>query len=584
MNDKLLSVNFGGISLLRRFAGALHGSRLVRAALCVIACAFVALGCGWAGTEHSVRFNGWLSERDMGRLPPLPFDARGGKARSGTTADEDDGKEFESWRHRVGEVDGLWRKAGELAAGGDLTQARKALDDYLAAADDDRCGDTHWSITGECSQQRRNSAVDQLDALGNGAAESAAARAYLNARRAYDAWLMGTVVKAAAPKMHSSPRYGYDGREIKSDEVVKETSAEEVWRALDAVPRGRDLDDNVAYLRAAVLYREDEKAEAVEAFKQLAARFPRSEKREAALYMAGVVEMKLSRSYTGEYATADGACPQCRDEAWVAARDSFTRLLREFPRGRYAPDARGWLAYLALRVGDTAGGLLEYYRLLSAETDERRRREAVTSLCLSRDKAGDHDLDKIEAALEREPPQVALTYAYHNIYNYALRHGVYVEIHEEDNPYRHAKNNSTSGYHQESYEWEQKERERLSGIAERKELKRVAAFATRLMLRHPRAGVGGGFALRVAQADLELGEDKSARELARRALSLGVAGDERAAALWVRGVAEQRLRDFGAARQTFSALVAEFPGGDLTEGARRQLAMAAEDAGDLDAA
>lgn len=31
-----------------------------------------ALGCGWVGTSHSVRFNDYQTEREMGRLPPLP--------------------------------------------------------------------------------------------------------------------------------------------------------------------------------------------------------------------------------------------------------------------------------------------------------------------------------------------------------------------------------------------------------------------------------------------------------------------------------------------------------------------------------
>jgi hypothetical protein len=52
----------------------------------------------------------------------------------------------------------------------------------------------------------------------------------------------------------------------------------------------------------------------------------------------------------------------------------------------------------------------------------------------------------------------------------------------------------------------------------------------------------------------------------------------------VRGVAEYRLKELAASRRTFESLISEFPNGDLTEGARRYVAMAAEDAGDLDAA
>ncbi|HEU4594289.1 MAG TPA: hypothetical protein VFS10_03895, partial [Pyrinomonadaceae bacterium] len=160
----------------------------------------------------------------------------------------------------------------------------------------------------------------------------------------------------------------------------------------------------------------------------------------------------------------------------------------------------------------------------------------------------------------------------------------HVQVPEETNPYRHYKDESGYGYSDDYYAWEERERARLRREAEKKALARVASFATRMMRRHPRAETGGGFALRVAQVQLELGDAQAAQELARRALSSGVAGDERASALWVKGAAEQRLRDYAASRRTLEALVKEFPAGDLTEGARRLLAVTAEDAGDLDAA
>jgi hypothetical protein len=32
------------------------------------------LGCGWPGTDHSVRFNFYRTAKEFGRLPPLPRD------------------------------------------------------------------------------------------------------------------------------------------------------------------------------------------------------------------------------------------------------------------------------------------------------------------------------------------------------------------------------------------------------------------------------------------------------------------------------------------------------------------------------
>src|SRR5687767_5348349 len=55
--------------------------------------AVVAAGCGWFGTEHSVRFNYWHGERQFSRLPPLPFDARARTKPDYRSEDEGEGGE-----------------------------------------------------------------------------------------------------------------------------------------------------------------------------------------------------------------------------------------------------------------------------------------------------------------------------------------------------------------------------------------------------------------------------------------------------------------------------------------------------------
>ncbi|MCA1632147.1 MAG: outer membrane protein assembly factor BamD, partial [Acidobacteria bacterium] len=572
-------------SLRRRLVGASLGAFVL-----FVVGAGVAVGCGWVGTQHSVRFNGWLDEKDFSRLPPLPFSAR--VKTKDVDADEEEWEEsYERQKELAKEVDALWRRADFAAEGGELEAARKLLNEYLGRAGDDGCGENESWAAGGCVLDRRNSAADQLDALAalERGASAQAVRAYLSARHAYDFWLR---VKESGKTNAPAPAVTAEGsgeEQKKADgEEGKAATADEVRVALELVPRHASLDDNVEYLRAAVLYREDKYAEAGEAFKQLAVRHPRSEKREAALYMTGLLSLKQSKSYTGEHAAAEESCPDCRDEAWRAAVASFRRLLSEYPRGRFGGEARGWLGYLHLRVGETAEGLAEYYRLLADERDESARAEGVISLKLARGVAAEPDMERLEALLAAEP-RVALAYAYHEIYSYTLPEGSGIEVPEELNPYRYFKNKEgfdfyTSDYYHKYYEWEEKEREKIRRASEEKALRRVAAFATRMMRRSPGAAVGGGFALRLAQVQLELDDARAARELAQRALSLGAAGDERAAAMWVKGVAEQRLGDYAAARRTLSALVREFPGGDLTEGARRLIAVAAEDAGDLDAA
>lgn len=539
--------------------------------------AAVAAGCGWFGTEHSVRFNRWHGERRFSRLPPLPFDAR-----ERTRPDyrrEDEEPEEQPSEDPEERADALWARAEEGAVQGNLAGLRKRLSEYLDLTGANGCADFYGSA-GRC-RGRRNSARDQLDALDSHArgASAGAVSAYLDARRAYDNWLSAGDDKEAI-------RLSPPAEDGVAEAVLNPAAALELFEtALDAVPRDAWLDDNVAYLRAALLSGRGAWREAVEAFERLAARYPRSEKREAALFNAGLTWMRASRGGLGvEHAASEEACPDCKDAEWLKAEAALARVLREYPRGGYAGDARGWRAYLRVRVGERAEGLAEYYRMLADEADPSARDEALRSLRLVRAAATEDEMARVESLLEREP-RVALAYAYHEIYNAALGDGFTVEVPEEVNPHRWCRDKEgDSNCSDDFYQWEGKERVRRQSAAEGRSFTRVAAFATRLMRRRAAAGGGGAFALRVAQADLELGEDRAARELAVRALASGLAGNERAAALWVRGVAEYRLRQFDASRRTFAVLLKEYPEGDLVEGARRFVAMAAEESGDLEGA
>lgn len=526
--------------------------------LCLLALfaagAGLALGCGWFGTEHSVRFNNWHSESHFSRLPPLPFDAKK------KTKRDDDESASESFEEESKKTDAIWSDA----AASDPAKARKLLHDYLDRAGGSACRE--YDAPADCVA-RRASARDRLDALASldcGAAAQSVS-AYLEARDAYDGWLAAR-----------------DGVKESADERAA-AAFESVGAALGRVPREPGLEDNVEYLRAAVLYRSDEFEAASKAFALLASRHPRSEKREAALYMRGLVLMRQSSAYTGEAATFDDPCEDGCDDAWAESVAAFERVLKEYPRGDYAGDARGWLAYMRIRAGQTGEGLAEYYRMLADERGPESREEALRSLHIVRDDATEEQMSRVESILGDEP-RAALAYAYHEIYNYASDDGGYVEVPEERNPYKHCKEREENPCWDSFYAWEEKERQRMLDESRRKALSRAAAFATRQMLRTHSATDGGAFALRVAQANLELGEDESARALASRSLASGPRGNERAAALWVRGVAEYRLKELAASRRTFETLINEFPNGDLTEGARRYAAMAAEDAGDLDAA
>ncbi|HJQ22731.1 MAG TPA: outer membrane protein assembly factor BamD [Blastocatellia bacterium] len=483
------------------------------AAVAVLALAAGALGCAlYDGSDHSVRFNAFRTAKEFGRLPRL---SHSGDADNQlfSWVDEDEDEDYEVWRHKGARIDDLWNEALRDEQHYGLAAVRNKLQEYLQRTS--RLREPGYYGPKDI-RQRRNAAFDKLDALvalDQGAREPCV-RAYLRARTSYD--------------------------EDHFDRKLLDVAASDVH-----------LQDNAAYLRAAVTYRAEPEKSVAE-FAALAARYPKSEKREAALYMAALATFKPVQSApTSSDATTSTA--DCDDDCRNRLRDAqakFRRVITEYPQGRLTADAQGWIAYIYRQLGDRAAALAEYYRMLGAR-DEASRIEAVFSLGIARYHASEADMARVEKLVENEPA-AALAYAYHNVYNFALE--------------------PLSGYR-----W----RGRYDNKAD--ELKRIVAFATRMMKRYG-GGVGSGFVVRLAQASLELDNDTEAARLARQALNAGAQANIRAEALWVEGFALYRLKRLKEARATLTQLVAENPNNRYTEGARRNLAMVAEDMNDLDGA
>jgi len=492
---------------------------LTHVLLFVAALAATALGCVWIGTPDAVRFNDHLNYNDMGRLPPLPAVAN---------KPEEKDEKLVAERNRLLE----YLKRNNLAA-----------DIWFNPANPDL---------------RSSAGTDKLDALSamKQGSPFENVHAYMTARTLQD---------------ESRPK-------------------EEVEQALGPAASDLNLKDNVAYLRAARLYRENDLDGAITAFSTLARKYPHSEKREAALFMTALATMKTSLAYTptsgDEAHLHEGDEDETRDEViiddeWRAALAGFKRVISEYPHGRYFNDARGWIAYLMLRKDDRAAALVEYYRMLSDRNDQNAQLEAVRSLDMVRHHASADELTRVEAQLVNEP-QVALTYAYHTIYNYSIDPGGdpypdWESIDDAEGTYDPAASSRLKNKKVQAW---QKNR----AATGRQILGRVLAFSRRLMDRYPKLSIGGAFALRVAETNLELGNNDDAVRFAKRALQSGLQTNERAQALWTSGVAEHRLQHFAPARKNLETLIRDYPDYELTSGARRLLAMVAEDSGDIDAA
>lgn len=531
-------------------------SRLGRVLIAATLGASTALACGWSYiTDHSVRFNSFRTGPGFYRLPPLPIavDPVTGKEQSVAEIEnyydsmgEGDTTSYDEEQAALSKPEEIWEKAMAASEASDISSLEKNLRDYLEM--------TRYRYIDGPDRKRRNTAIDILDALGelrNGSGASSV-MAYVKARTDH------------LSDVHQT------------DDVMPNSTAD------------LNLSDNWAYLRAAELYDANKKDEALAAFKEHLSRFPQSEKNEAAMYMIGRIKLEQSYSFEAHNCGIQGKTggwnneeidpakiedPKlCRDKNWHDAKVQFKQMLRKFPDGRYSLDARGWIAFLDKRGGYRAEALAEYYRLLGQTRDLAWRLEAKKSLQIIGHEYDDETLDKVEALIAGEP-ETALAYAYHRIYNHAVDLS-YVEFDDwccggDD-------------------EWTQRseERKRVKDATDkgRHELERIAKFAAAMVKRYGTSRVSGDFLLRVAEAKLELRDLAGAQAFSQKAIANGIAGDERAQALWVKGSSEHGQKKFSAARASFSQLIKEFPDNKLTEGARRLLAITAEDQDDLETA
>lgn len=503
------------------------------------------LGCAWSMlTEHSVRFNASRSGRAFYRLPPLPimYEPKTGKEITvGSLYDygpfEGDYGETEPAETAATESEEskTWDDARAAVQENEMSRARHDLERFLEL--------TKFPRLEGAEYERRNSARDMLDAIGalNNGSKNGSVKAYLNAR--YSAY--------------------------HSDE-------QNLQELLDNAPPDKNLKDNWDYLRAALLVRENKADQALQAFIAHSQKYPSSEKHEAVMYMIAKLTMESSHSFGN---TACGILPEsdaepienCRDSNWQKAIGDFQKLMRQHPNGRYFNDARGWLAYLYRRGGNRAQALAEYYRMLGDPNDWSARLEAKKSLQIIGHEYDDATLDEVESLIA-DDKNAAMAYAYHRIYNHAID-----LTYEEINTWI-TENESA----EEARDEEKRVRDAQNSGSH--ELERVARFATKMVDRHPNAGMSGSFLLRVAEAQFELQNFSDAQKLAKRSLASGISGDLRAEALWIKGSTEHAAKDFKSARVTFHQLIMEYPKSKLIEGARRLLAMTAEDQDDLEGA
>ncbi len=284
-----------------------------------------AVACSWSYiTDHSVRFNSYRKGRAFYRLPPLPimYDSKTGNEiyTFQMNDDEEIPDNNEDPDPLKPDPDELWDQVQTSIDHEDLANSRRLLQRFLSET-------ARPTIDEEPTRQtRRNSAYDLLDTLTalHQGSKVRTVKAYLDARNAFDA------------------------------------ETQDFEKFMIEPPADKNLEDNWDYLRAAVLYKADEKEDALIAFQKHLKKYPHSEKNEAARYMSAKISLEISYSFghvgcgiSGKTQWGEDIDPQkveptekCQDENWNVAIKAFNELIQKYPRGRHFNDARGWLAYL----------------------------------------------------------------------------------------------------------------------------------------------------------------------------------------------------------------------------------------------
>lgn len=505
-------------------------SILLRSTVVAVCAVFLAIGlagpnaegCGWSGYERSLRFSNGLGVED--RLPPLPRDYR-------TEYPEFEGDTFwgyygpgvcgcaedfmpEEASARVRKIRDTFSDATKRIDAGDIRGAKVDLEHLVReSAGFDRDAKLGDHLHAEM-QLIRNRAIDLLDVVreGDHGVSGAAIQAYAVAR------LLDLGEKGSLHPWIS----------------LTEQAARE--------PR---LEDNVAYLNGAYLYSQRRYEDAAAAFDELRERWPNSEKREAATYMAGVAWLRQSEwvkqtaYYQHEGKTLDEASARLE---LIASRGSGSV---------YAKDARGWIARAAVARYEMPTALVVYYTQLADREDRSEQIQGARSLNLIRRNVDYDDMLEVEKRIERSP-DVALAYAYYEIYNHE-------SFRDPD-------------------EWDDSE---VPSFGRTDQLKRIVAFCSRMSTRWPAGAIGASFALRVAGASLELDRPRDAERFAERALEAGPTDKERVQALYLGAMAKHGLGDFDGARSAIGSLRAVKPDAAMDERAGRLLATVCEDDGDL---
>ncbi len=309
-------------------------------------------------------------------------------------------------------------------------------------------------------------------------------------------------------------------------------SAEARMKKLVRNPRAGRIQAHALYVLGAISYDRGALKKAGSTFESLAAAYPKSPRREAALIMVprSLISSPMSES---TYDWIDKPVPG--EKAVARSKRALQSLIREYPNSRFRNDALGWLARCDYVQGRRLAALEAYLCHFGSFTRKADRTRAAASIFYASRKLSRSEARLLARHLKRAPDLLA----------------PYLEYRIE-----HSRPSSS-------------------------DLANLADLATSAAKRH-RLRLPAGIAAQLAEIEYMRNRHRDAAAWANRALA--ARGEGKDLAIYVRGASRRKTGKEAAAISDLQRLLRQYPASYLCGGARENLALLYEKRGRLDLA
>jgi len=306
-------------------------------------------------------------------------------------------------------------------------------------------------------------------------------------------------------------------------------AARTAFKRIAADSRAGPIRAHALFRLAELSYRERRYVMAAKEFQEIARRFPKNPRAEAALIM---VPRCLLIDTASLGSNKEKQLPMA--QAISQSRAALSKLQIAFPRGRFRHAILGWLGRCDYLKGNFDLALFDYLRQSTASENIDQKISALSSIRMTLRRLNSGQATEVAKALRRAP-DLLLPYL-----DYRIDH-----------------TNASAA-----------------------ELRDLSSLASEVLKLHPKTQLGAPLMARLAEIEYRSGSFLRATEWSNR--SLGEIGSQGVdLARYVRGSARMKLGEFAESQRDFESLVRDYPNSYLMDCARENLALLYERKGDF---